>query len=228
MSLGLKLFFIAAFVFAMILMGSNMKRKKKRLIFFGDSITEAGTRPGGYIAVISEHIRGESMGEYLEIINSGRGGHGVHDLIRRLDHDVLLNEPKVVVLFIGINDVWHKQEHGTAEALQSFRENYDKLLQKMKLANIPVIACTPTTIGETVAGNQHFWNDLEAYTQAIKELAANHDIPVVDLHAAFMQYYQSVPSTQNEGILTTDGVHLNVAGNKLVGDEIWKVLKHFL
>ena len=229
MSLSLKLLLLALFVFCMILMGSNLKKRRKKILFFGDSITEFGTRPGGYISFISEFIRDADLVEKVEIINGGKAGDKVYDLSLRLQQDVLNREPKVVVLFIGVNDIWHKQKHGTGTSLQTFIEFYESLLHQMQNAGIKMVACTPAIIGESSTQNEYEWKELSEYAAAIKQAASHFDVPVVDLHAAFKNYY-SEKNVENidEGVLTTDGVHLNVAGNKLVAEEIWKLLKHFI
>jgi len=48
----------------------------------------------------------------------------------------------------------------------------------------------------------------------------------VDLRKAFLDHAaNNNPENKAMGILTTDRVHLNEAGNKLVAEEIWKVLR---
>lgn len=229
MSLSLKLLLLALFIVCMILMGSNLRRKKKKIVFLGDSITEFGTRPGGYIAVINDMVREADKVEKVEIVGSGRSGDKVYDLSLRLQQDVLNRDPSIVVLFVGVNDIWHKQKHGTGTGLETFIQFYESILHKIQNANSKVIICTPAIIGENPVENEYEWQELAAYGNAIKEQGKIFDIPVVDLHAAFKNHYAiHNVSNADEGILTTDGVHLNVAGNRVVAGEIWKVLKHFI
>ncbi len=229
MSLSLKLLFLLVFVACMIIMGSNLRKKKKKIIFLGDSITELGVRPGGYVTVVSDFVRDADASEKVELVGSGISGNKVTDIERRLAQDVLLREPQVVVLFVGVNDIWHKQKHGTGTSLDLFVQCFESIVQKMHNANIKVVACTPAVIGENGMENKEEWDELEAYGKGIKDVSAHYDIPVVDLHAAFKNYYEiNNTGHLDEGVLTTDGVHLNAAGNRLVAEEIWKVLKHFI
>jgi lysophospholipase L1-like esterase len=229
MELSTKLLFLAAFVIVMIIMGTNHKKKKKKVIFFGDSITEFGTRPGGYIAFISEYLKENGLEERHELVNAGAGGNKVYDLYMRVEQDVLIHEPKVVVLLVGVNDIWDKQKHGTGTDIENFKKFYEALVKKITASHAKLILCTPAIIGESFHQHEYEWQELALYGEAIKSIAASHNIPVVDLHKSFVEYYkEGNPANADEGILTTDGVHLNVAGNKLVAAEVWKLLQHFL
>src|SRR5438874_1049209 len=106
MSSNLLLF--AAFVAVMLLMSFNYKKKKNKIIFFGDSLTEFGMQPGGYINRIKEILRNERIEENYTIIGSGVGGNKIYDLYLRLEKDILIKDPNIVVMLIGVNDVWHK------------------------------------------------------------------------------------------------------------------------
>src|SRR4051812_40340198 len=202
MELSTKLLFLAAFVIVMIIMGMNHKKKKRRIIFFGDSITEFGTRPGGYINIIYELIKENGFEDKVELINAGIGGDKIYDLYLRVEQDVLLKEPQVVVLFIGVNDVWHKQKHGTGTGLETFIKFYTAVVKKLQTANCKIIICTPAIIGESWKENEQEWNDLRAYGSAIKEIAGKYQIPVADLHTSFTQYYAHANMDDiDEGVL---------------------------
>ncbi|MEJ7830121.1 MAG: G-D-S-L family lipolytic protein, partial [Segetibacter sp.] len=59
-----------------------------------------------------------------------------------------------------------------------------------------------------------------------RNIASNHNLPLADLRQAFLTHNLTNNSADEQaGILTTDGVHLNEAGNQLVAEEMWKVLK---
>jgi len=82
-------------------------RKDDRIVFLGDSITAAGVRAGGYVALAS-HAISEAYPEYgIKVIGAGISGHKVPDCQKRLDRDVLQKNPTIVLIYIGMNDVWH-------------------------------------------------------------------------------------------------------------------------
>lgn len=106
--------------------------KEKRVIFFGDSITQAGAAPGGFIPRIDSMCKLENKSDQFEFIGSGISGNKVYDLYLRLDDDVLARNPDVVVVFIGVNDVWHKVTSGTGTDADKFEKFYDALVRKLK------------------------------------------------------------------------------------------------
>ena len=55
----------------LIILGLFMPPKKTRVIFLGDSITEAGAKPGGYITRIDSMCRQENRDSQFEFIGAG-------------------------------------------------------------------------------------------------------------------------------------------------------------
>ena len=82
-------------------------KKDDRIVFLGDSITAQGMRPTGYVTLTSAAIAKAYPELNIKVIGAGRGGHKVPDCQRRLDADVLQKKPTIVLIYIGINDVWH-------------------------------------------------------------------------------------------------------------------------
>lgn len=82
--------------------------KKRKILFFGDSITQAGIIKGGYINLIQNSINVKGKQTLYELISAGINANKVYDLYLRLEEDVLDKRPDIVVIYIGINDVWHK------------------------------------------------------------------------------------------------------------------------
>ncbi len=202
--------------------------KKKKIVFFGDSITQQGARPGGYIPKIDSLCQSEGLNGSFDFVGKGIGGNRVYDLFYRFQEDVLDEKPDIVVVYIGINDVWHKTTSGTGTELSKFGAFYDKMITKMKAAGIQPIMCTPSVIGEYNDDTNLQDGDLNTYAKWIRKYAAQHNIPLIDLRQAFMDYLDANnPDNLDKGILTTDRVHLNGAGNLLVAQEMWKLLKTF-
>ncbi|CAN5521089.1 SGNH/GDSL hydrolase family protein [soil metagenome] len=199
--------------------------KKTRIIFFGDSITQAGVNPGGYITRIQEYIDSTGKNDDYELSGTGIGGNKVYDLFLRMDDDVLAKKPDVVFVYVGVNDVWHKATSGTGTDLDKFEKFYVAIIKKMQNQNIQVILCTPAAIGEKYDNSNQQDGDMNNYSKTIRKLAANMNCKLVDLRKIFMDYeLQHNPENKESGILTVDRVHLNDAGNKMVANEMMKVL----
>ena len=213
-------------LFLLMVMAAFMPQKKRKVIFFGDSITQQGVEPGGYITRIDSMCKLESKSSQFEFIGSGVGGNKVYDLYLRLDDDVLAKNPDIVVIYIGVNDVWHKASFGTGTDPDKFEKFYDAILKKLKEKNIAAILCTPAVIGERTDFSNQQDGDMNRYSDIIRGIAKKNNLPLVDLRQKFLDYNkQRNPDNKESGILTRDRVHLNVSGNQLVADEMWRLIK---
>jgi lysophospholipase L1-like esterase len=202
------------------------KQKKQRVVFFGDSITQAGANPGGYIMRIDSMCNKEGLKESYEFIGAGISGNKVYDLYLRMEEDVLAKNPDKVFIYIGVNDVWHKSTSGTGTDADKFEKFYAAIIKKLLDKNIKVVLCTPATIGEKNDFSNPQDGDLNQYSKIIRGLAAKNNLALIDLRKLFLDYNMSNnPENKTKGILTTDGVHLNPKGNQLVADEMWKLIK---
>ncbi|QJW90686.1 G-D-S-L family lipolytic protein [Spirosoma taeanense] len=195
--------------------------KPTRVVFFGDSITQAGVNPGGYI----DRLKKMLPSDQFELIGAGIGGNKIYDLYLRMEEDVLAKQPDVVVVWVGVNDVWHKSSYGTGTDPDKFVKFYEAVVKKLQAANARVILCTPAAIGEKTDFTNQQDGDLNLYSQLIRDLAARRNLPLVDLRKAVLEYnLKSNPENKDRGILTTDRVHLNEAGNQFVAEQMQKVL----
>ena len=194
---------------------SFMPVKKIRVIFFGDSITEAAVKPNGFITIDDSLLNSGGNGNY-ELMGEGISGNKVYDLYLRMEEDVISKSPDIVVIWVGVNDVWHKKM-GTGTDADKFEKFYRALIRKFKAANIKVIACTPATIGEKYDNTNEQDGDMNKYSEIIRKIATEQQLTLVDMRAAFEAYEKANnPRNLEKGILTADGVHLNDAGNQFV------------
>ncbi len=205
------------FLFAVLfLLFSFNPVKKKKIIFFGDSITQAGVEPGGYISVADSLLNPKGGGGY-DLVGAGIGGNKIYDLYLRMDSDVLAKSPDVVIIWVGVNDVWHKTLLGTGTDADKFERFYNAVIKKLKAANAKVILCTPATIGEKNDNSNQQDGDLNKYSGIIRRIAREQQTPLIDLRKAFADYEKDHnPNNVEKGVLTKDGVHLNVQGNAFV------------
>jgi lysophospholipase L1-like esterase len=200
--------------------------QKKKIIFFGDSITQAGVNPGGYIVRMEELVSGAKLSDRYELIGAGIGGNKVYDLYLRMEEDVLSKNPDMVLIFVGVNDVWHKRSHGTGTDADKFEKFYTAIIKKLQDKSIKVVLCTPAAIGEKTDNSNELDGDLNHYSNIIRRLAKSNDLPLIDLRKVFVDYNKKFNAENKEaGILTTDRVHLNDKGNQLVAEEMWKVIR---
>lgn len=199
------------------------QQQKERVVFFGDSITQAGVRPDGYITVLGKLLKEKGMADKYELIGAGIGGNKIYDLYLRVEEDVLAKNPNTVVIWVGVNDVWHKRSSGTGTDADKFEKFYTALIKKFQAKNIKVILCTPAAIGEKTDFTNELDGDLNKYAQIVRDLAAKNKVGLIDLRKSFLEYnLANNKNNQEQGILTVDRVHLNETGNRFVAEAMFK------
>lgn len=191
------------------------QQQSRKIIFFGDSITKGGSKPDGFIELLDQHLKA-SGNTRVELVNAGIGGDKITDLFFRFDKDILSQHPDQVVIYIGINDVWH-QNVGTGTDLNKYIRFYEEMIRQLQARKIDILICTPSVIGEKKDFTNKYDGDLNAFSNAVREIARKSGVALLDLRKAFIAYEQTHNSqNQAKSLLTEDGVHLNKAGNALL------------
>jgi len=217
-------FLLLLLVSATVFSFTTMQTKKK-ILFFGDSITQLGAGPNGYIKKFDSLLNEKGFASKYETIGAGISGNKIYDLYLRMDTDVLVKNPDLVVIFIGVNDVWHKRTSGTGTDADRFEKFYNAIIKKLKAKNITVYLCTPAAIGEKNDFTNPLEGELNNYSALIRKIAKDNNCPVIDLRQAFTDHLKTNnPENKDRSILTTDGVHLNMAGNIFVAQKMFDVI----
>ena len=197
----------------------------ERIVFFGDSITRAGAASGGYVALVKEAIAKKHPDLETEVIGAGIGGNRVPDLEARLDEDVLAKKPTLVVIYIGINDVWHSA-NGRGTSKPDYEQGLRRIVKRIQETGSRLILCTPSVIGEKHDGSNPFDVMLEEYSQISRTVSAETHVRLLDLRKQFVAHLKAHnQENADKSILTTDGVHLNAAGNRFVADRVLEAIE---
>jgi lysophospholipase L1-like esterase len=203
------------------LQSANLKPKK--VIFFGDSITEAGVQPGGYIDLLNVKLKDKKQENNYNLIGSGIGGNKIYDLLFRMDKDVLAQNPDIVVIWVGVNDVWHKTSFGTGTDANKFHDFYTHIVQRFQSQGIKVYCCTPACIGEKVDFSNTQDGDLNAYSNIIRNITKETQSGLIDFRKTFLEHnIKNNIENKPSGTLTSDGVHLNEKGNAMVAEILYE------
>ena len=213
-------------------MMTSCNSSNKKVIFLGDSITQNAVINSedfkGFISLLEENVN-----QNTELIGKGIGGDKVSDLLTRYRDDVIKLNPDIVFIYIGINDVWHKYDYGTGTDIDLYENGLRQIINDLKENGVEIILCTPTVIGENkgeftlvnqfkdIETMEIMNNDLDDYSDVIRKLSKEFDTKLLDLRKIFMQYIsENNPENKSKGVLTTDGVHLNNLGSKLIANEM--------
>lgn len=200
-------------------------KKGERIVFLGDSITQAGAAPGGYVTLVKEQLARTHPDLGIEVIGAGISGNRVPDLEERLDRDVLEKKPTLVVIYIGINDVWHSL-NGRGTSKSDYEQGLRRIVKRIHDAGARVILCTPSVIGEKHDGSNPLDAMLDEYCQISRQAASAANVRLLDLRKQFLAHEKAANKENAEkNVLTNDGVHLNAAGNKFVAERVIEVLE---
>lgn len=207
-----------------------------KIIFFGDSITDSNRNydvpighseqiGDGYVRIFSAMTFRDFNDKYL-VINQGVNGNRVWDLENRLSKDVLSHSPDLVVIMIGINDVWRKYDtHSdsiTQISLDDFYISYKKILERIDKQNITTILLSPFFLEPNK--NNEMRIELNAYIEKVETLAKEFNLTFVNVQDYMDQFLENHSSY----LISNDRVHLNFLGDFLLADYIYKNIKEEL
>ena len=193
-------------------------KKGDRIVFLGDSITQAGAGPNGYVTLVRKALDEKLPDLGIEVIGAGISGNRVPNLEARLDRDVIEKKPTIVVIYIGINDVWHSL-NGRGTPREEFEAGLKRIIAKINEAGARVILCTPSMIGEKTDGSNQLDVMLEHYSATSRKVAVDTNSQLYDLRRRLLTHLRDHnPTNAEKNVLTGDGVHLNAAGNEFVRD----------
>lgn len=192
-----------------------------RIVTLGDSITQAGA----YQAMMKKVLDRFYPDLKIEIVNAGISGHKAPDMSERLQRDVIDKNPTVVTVSCGVNDVWHGfYSPPRGVDLETYTRLMTGIVQELKAkTRAEIYLLTPTIIHENLRGPENL--KLEAYADAVCQIARLEQVHLVDLNTLFNLTLQS---TQIGGAPefhpTSDGVHMKPAGNFLIAAAILRAL----
>jgi lysophospholipase L1-like esterase len=201
-------------------------KKGDRIIFFGDSLTFLAAKEDaktgvtkGYLRIVRDTINETHRDKNIEVDWVATGGHTVPDLLKRVDNDVIAKKPTIVVIQIGCNDARKISK-------EMFKSSLEELIDRLQKANIQVVQCTLTSVGEKHDGTNKDDPKLEEFAEVERQVAKAKNVPLNDLRKAFVAYWKkNNPDNKPSGILTYDGNHFNDAGHRFVAEQMLRKFK---
>ncbi len=194
-----------------------------RIVCLGDSITQGGEGPGGYVWLLRHTLNALYPVQPIEVVNAGISGHKSTDMLARFQRDVLDKKPDLVTISVGVNDVWHGfyDNHPDGDGpkgipLPEYRAHVEEMMTQAEKAGAKVVILSTTVIHEDSANRENA--KLKSYNAALRELAKKHNAAFVDYQKPFwalINAYQHETGGR-ENLLTGDGVHMNATGNRVM------------
>jgi lysophospholipase L1-like esterase len=207
-------FWIAASASAGQSPGRFLLKDGDTIVFLGDSITQQGAKPQGYVSLFDLFCG--VNGYEVKVINAGISGHESDDMLARLQRDVLAHEPDWVSVSCGVNDVWHKN----GPTLPEYTKNMTEIVDRIQATGAKVLLLTATPIYENLDSPEN--KRLADYNAFLRDLAKEKKLVLADVNQAFQNWYHKKMS--DERLLTVDGVHFNHRGNRVMARQIAEAL----
>ncbi len=183
--------------------------KNKSILFFGNSLVAAYglDMEQGFPALIQQKI--EALNLEYSVINAGLSGETSAGGLERVDW-MLRNEVAIFFLELGANDGLRGLDPAsTSKNLQGI---IDKVKAKYPKCQIILAGMeAPPNLGSTYT---------TAFRNVFKALAKKNDLPIVPF------LLEGVAGEANLNL--ADGIHPNEEGQKIVAENVWKILKPLL
>lgn len=199
----------------------------KTIVFQGDSITDVGRNrdnimePGmGYPLLVSAELGYKYPGEY-KFINEGVSGDRVVDVYARIRRDIINNNPDILTILIGVNDVWHElgEEPNGIDNEKYFRI-YCDLIEEVKrmCPQCEIYILEPFLL--KASATQAKWNvfrrEVEKRAQSAKKCAEKFGLTFIPLQEDFDKACEKAPASY----WLSDGVHPTFAGHELIAKKL--------
>ena len=181
----------------------------QKIAFLGDSITEQGAGPQGYVTLVIKGLEANKVSAIA--IPAGKSGHKSNDMLARADRDVISKKPDWMTLSCGVNDVWHGPN---GVPLDKYQENITKIVDKAQAAYIKVVILTSTMINEDQSNEPN--QRLVAYNDFLRTLAIEKGCLLADLNADMQAGLIKLGAERKDKYYTYDGVHMGPIGNEMM------------
>ena len=206
--------------------------KKVRILFQGDSITDAGrdrrnyfNLGGGYPSFAAPLIREAHPELELEFINLGISGNPTGQLFDRLYPDAVALKPDIVSILIGINDIWHRYNWDMVTTTDEQIElNYRCILERLKKeTDAKIMILAPYLLD--CEDKKEVREDLCRVLPIVRRLAEDYADVYIPLDELFDEALKSQPEPK---YYSGDGVHPNANGARFIGEHYAKAIEKLL
>lgn len=199
----------------------------ERIAFLGDSITQLGNEPKGWVNIVMEGLKDAGVSNLVKIA-AGVSGNRSTQMLGRVD-GVLAQKPDWILISCGVNDVWHRehiQANGqhTGVDLPDFKRNMSEIYDRCEKAGAKPVMLTATMIMENPDDRKNKW--LVPYNDFVKAEAKRRGALCIDLNAAMHRALADALDVDRRpgNKMTWDGVHPSALGNLMLSGAILRGL----
>ncbi len=197
---------------------------KLTVLFQGDSITDCNRNDfppfgNGYVNQVAKVF------PQLNIINHGISGNRVIDLKERWQSDTIEQNPDILCILVGVNEVWHYLKYGKPYTDQQYEQDLNLIIDQAKAANpqLKLIMMAPFLfeVGVVTA-------DWLAPLARLRSLFTKTAAIKADVFIDLQSVLNLALSHASMEELCGDGVHPRDLGHTAIAEAFIKVLKQIL
>lgn len=205
----------------------------QKILFIGDSITDAGRRAAerpygiGFVKIFRDMLIAREPAKQIEIINKGIGGNTVWQMRDRWTDDMLFFKPDYLVILIGINDLHQPFSAGADkdETLQKHKDAYDQVLARTKeeLPDCKILLLEPFYMSRDAASKSLRTEALEVlpdYLAVTRQMSEKYNTGLIKTQELFqniLKYYEA-------DTICPEPVHPNATGHLAIAEAIYNAL----
>jgi lysophospholipase L1-like esterase len=195
------------------------------VVFLGDSITAART----YGKIVENYTLLRYPDRKVRFVNAGVGGDTAAGGLKRLERDVLVHKPTVVLVAYGINDIgWGTKADD--EHKNAYLHGIRGIVETCKKRDIRVYICSAANTAEDPAKAEDGF--LQKMCDEGMELSRSLGGSAIDVQRAMRGVQKRIwaanakvaDKTKHDTLHTPDGVHLNDLGQLAMAFAILKGL----
>lgn len=170
-----------------------------------------------------------------EVLNKGIAGNNTNDLIKRIDKDIIAEQPDLVIIMGGTNDMLNSSKFVSYEQLSA---NYTAMVNKLKAQNTAVVLMSPPPVDTAYLFKRHkrtsFTEEpnhkIDSVSSILQQLALTNHIYFINLNKIFKS--AGSPNRSAQSLLINqanfnkeDGVHPTAAGYQFIARHLYDYLK---
>jgi acyl-CoA thioesterase-1 len=199
---------IAGFLLLLFATGCHAEVPNATILIVGDSLSAGyGLNPEeSWVALLQSRLTAEGYGH--QVVNASISGDTTGGGLRRLPRALEIHRPGIVLIELGGNDGLR----GTP--VMVIRSNLAKMIELSRKAGAEVVLAgmaMPPNYGEKYTNG---------FAEAYTDLANDYDTGLIPF---FMDGVALDPSK-----MQADQIHPNAAGQPILLDNVWPILRNFL
>ncbi|MBI1314096.1 hypothetical protein GC176_22600 [bacterium] len=178
-----------------------------RIVCFGDSVTGVYYHTGSrraYTDMLEIALRRSVPNAQVQMTNAGISGHTTVNALARIDRDVLSQQPDLVTVMFGLNDM-------TRVPIDDYRANLVTIVRKCREGGAEVVLATPNAV---VDSSGRPTTRLIEYCDVVRDVGR-------ELNVAICDCYRELEATRSHDVfdwrlLMSDAIHPNMDGHKRI------------